>query len=352
MGHSPLIPLADAIPNHWGWFYLLLMVTFLLHLILMNFLLGGSLLVFTERLRGLKPGPDSKSYPTLVALTVNLGVPPLLFVQVLFGHYFYASSVMMAGYWISIVPILILAYYAAYMAQSKPEKYGPLVLLSSGVNTVGLLIVAFLFVNNMTMMIQPSQWTAWFDTPNGSILNLGDAMLWPRYFHMVIGAVAVAGLGRAVFYKIRKSEPELQSKRIEAGLKAFGYASIVQMLVGLWFLMALEEKVMMLFMGRSGLHTFLLVLGIALGIGLIITALKNKLWLSVGLLGATMVLMMLLRDLVRAAYMGDAYAYADLPVRSEVSPLALFLLTFIAGVALLYYMVRRVWRQLGKEEVA
>jgi hypothetical protein len=36
----------------------------------------------------------SGSIPTLIALAVNLGVPPLLFVQVLYGHLFYSSSVV------------------------------------------------------------------------------------------------------------------------------------------------------------------------------------------------------------------------------------------------------------------
>ena len=47
-------------------------------------------------------------------MTVNLGIPPLLFLQTLFGQFLYSSSILMAVFWLSVVPVLIVAYYAAY----------------------------------------------------------------------------------------------------------------------------------------------------------------------------------------------------------------------------------------------
>ena len=82
----------------------LLIFTFFIHMILMNFILGGSLLTVWDMLRGKLEKKASGSIPTLMALTVNFGVPPLLFVQVLYGHFFYSSSVMMAVPWILVIP--------------------------------------------------------------------------------------------------------------------------------------------------------------------------------------------------------------------------------------------------------
>ena len=84
--YDSIIPAADTIPVHWLWFQVLLIVTFFIHMILMNFLLGGSLLTLWDLFRGKLEKKASGNIPTLVALTVNFGVPPLLFVQVLYGR--------------------------------------------------------------------------------------------------------------------------------------------------------------------------------------------------------------------------------------------------------------------------
>ena len=43
-----LIPKPDAIPVHWGWFYVLLMLTFVLHLLFMNAMLGCGLIALVK----------------------------------------------------------------------------------------------------------------------------------------------------------------------------------------------------------------------------------------------------------------------------------------------------------------
>src|SRR6056297_1739720 len=112
---NQIIPSAEAIPVNWWWFQVLLILTFLLHLILMNFILGGSLLTLWDAFRKKTFRRESTTIPTLIALTINLGVPPLLFLQVIYGNFFYSSSVIMASPWILVIPVLILAYYRAYI---------------------------------------------------------------------------------------------------------------------------------------------------------------------------------------------------------------------------------------------
>jgi hypothetical protein len=45
----------------------------------------------------------SHRLPTVMALLINLGVPPLLFAQVLYGRALYTSSVLIGAYWISVI---------------------------------------------------------------------------------------------------------------------------------------------------------------------------------------------------------------------------------------------------------
>ena len=84
MDVSALIPTPDFLPVPWPWFKVLLVLTFVLHLLLMNLMLGGSLLTLFGRRREGVP-PPARGIPTLIALPINMGVPPLLFVQVLFA---------------------------------------------------------------------------------------------------------------------------------------------------------------------------------------------------------------------------------------------------------------------------
>ena len=50
----------------------------------------------------------------VMTYVINLGVPPLLFAQVLYGRALYTSSVLIGAYWISIILLLTLTYWLLY----------------------------------------------------------------------------------------------------------------------------------------------------------------------------------------------------------------------------------------------
>ncbi len=346
-----LIPYADSLPVHWVWFYILLQITFLLHILTMNFMLGGSLITFFERLKGGHPQKESKLTPILIALAVNLGVPPLLFVQVLYGQFFYSSSVLMAIYWISVIPILILAYYSAYIVAFKGKDNPGLAKLFNGISALFLLVIAFFFVNNMTLMLNPQNWSAYFDHPDGSLLNLSDPVIYPRFLHFVIGSVAIAYLGRVVFYKVLDVRPSSDhSEMISKSLKSFALFTILNIVVGIWFLIAQPKEIMMLFMGGNILYTLLLVVGILLTLALLHFAYKGK---STAVLGGTVALLLLMilqRDFVRSATLGQYFSLDDLEVVSQSSPLIAFLIVFILGLGLIFIMLKQAFGVKGGQE--
>jgi len=122
MDIAALIPSPDTIPVHWIWFKVLLIITFMAHILLMNIMLGSAIIAFFN---GLKKSQDSSTISLqkdisekitfVIAFTINFGVAPLLFLQVLYGNFFYTSSILMAAYWLSIILLLIIAYYSAYI---------------------------------------------------------------------------------------------------------------------------------------------------------------------------------------------------------------------------------------------
>ncbi len=52
--------------------------------------------------------------PVIVAFGVNLGIVPLLFVQVAYYKVFYPATILMAWFWLAIIGLLIPAYYGVY----------------------------------------------------------------------------------------------------------------------------------------------------------------------------------------------------------------------------------------------
>jgi hypothetical protein len=339
---SDLIPTPDTLPVHWLWFQILLTFTFVLHLLLMNLVLGGSLLALGDLFSRKQAGAESRHIPVLIALTINLGVPPLLFVQVLFGNFFYSSSVMMSVYWIMIIPILILAYYAAYLFSGRIASnplFGKINLMLS---TLLILYIAFMFVNNSTLSVQPEKWTAWHDNPRGTLLNLDDRSFWPRYLHYLVASVAVAALGKAVWFRffVKKADCAEKKIRIRKNLRLFGFATMIQFIVGIWFWLALPESVGKAFMGQNITGTILMVVAIASALLMIMTAMRGRLVLSLSLGIFQVAVMSIIREIVRYTYLDGIFNPSRLENTNQISPLIIFLLVFATGLFLLFYMCR------------
>jgi hypothetical protein len=342
--YDSIIPTADTIPVHWLWFQGLLIFTFFIHMILMNFLLGGSLLTVWDLLIGKLEKRASGSIPTLVALTVNFGVPPLLFVQVLYGHLFYSSSVMLAVPWILVIPILILAYYGAYLFVKKTNSAPLLSKVALVFTSLSLLFIAFMLVNNNTLAIRPERWGFYFKNPGGWNLNLGEPTLWSRYLHFVLAALAIGSLGRAIAYRFSKLEDEVKASQIKRNLKIFGWITIIQFGVGTWFWLTMPEMVWKTFMGGSLYATALMVSGWLLALLILHSSFTGRFTAAMILGGLEVLVMVIVRDVARAAYLKDIFHPSQLVNVGEQSPLFAFLLVFVVGLFALYYMIRLIFK--------
>jgi hypothetical protein len=342
--YESIIPTADTIPVHWLWFEVLLIVTFFIHMILMNFILGGSLLTVWDMLRGKLEKKASGSIPTLIALTVNFGVPPLLFVQVMYGHLFYSSSVMVAVPWILVIPILILAYYGAYLFVRKWDIAPGWSKAGLVVTSLFLLYVAFVFVNNNTLAITPGRWNLFTEKPGGWNLNLGEPTLWPRYLHFVLAALAIGGLGRAIAYRYSSMEEGEKTIQIKRNLKIFGWITLLQLGIGTWFWLTMPDPVWKSFMGGSLFATVMMVAGWLIALLILHSAFTGRFTSAMILGGMQVLIMVIIRDLARATYLDGIFRPADLENVKEFSPLVAFLIVFVIGLVALYYMIRLIFK--------
>jgi len=357
MNPSALIPVPDTLQVPWGWFQLLLLVTLFLHFVLMNVMLGTSVIALTRLIRN--SGEDdpltrqlSGKIPFAIAFTVNFGVAPLLFVQVLYGHLLYTSSVLMANFWILVIALLIIGYYAAYIFDHRYESLQAGRLLTMGVTVFTLLAVAFFMTNNFTMMQRPDSWTRYFDHPTGLLLNVGDPTFFPRYLHFITAAIAAGGLTIALFYEFRRRRGDEQAAVwIQYGCNWFAYATIVNFGIGFWLFGSLPKHVFDITSLNGMLIAVLLPAAIVMGVLSIIFSLQGQVMRVLYSAPLTIFIMILVRDLVRAAYLKPYFSVSDLKVVPQYSPMLLFLIVFAAGLVLVGWMLRLAWQSFNGREV-
>lgn len=346
MDPASLIPAPGTLQVPWGWFELLLVVTFVLHLVFMNVVVGSSFIMLINELRQ-KGEPRchdlATKVPTGLALAVNAGVAPLLFLQVLFGHFFYPSAVIQGWWFLSIIGLVILAYYGLYLYDFRYGRLGGLRLPIIALVTALLLCTGFLLVNLVTLMLTPDRWAAWFSEPGGTFLNLGEPTLLPRYLHFMAASAAVGGLFMAILWKRREAKGVPGAAgHIRHGMEWFTWGTVVQSGVGLWFLLALPREIMLGFMGDWGWATGLFLSGLVLAGALLYFGFRRMVWPAAGTLLATILIMALMRDAARTMYLAPwpGGSAATMPTAYQYSPLVLFLIALLAGLGVIAWMLR------------
>lgn len=348
MQPANLIPTPDTIPAPVWLFQVLGILTFTLHILAMNIVLGGTLIILYNRLfkksrssAGQLDAPIVANLPIAFAWTINLGVAPLLFVQVIYGTLIYTSSVLMAVYWILVIPLLILAYYGAYIHAKNHSKSPGLASIAIAVTSLILLYIAFTYVNNFTLMLQPSRWLSHLNNAKGTILNVSDPTFLPRYLHFIVAAIAVGGLFLATvwWFRARKNVPDADLK-VKKGLLIFGIATALQLVIGFWFLLALPREFILAFMGGNTFYTVTLMFGILMSIGAIISALIGKVVPTLAHLIITVAAMSITRDNLRSLYLDNFFQPSSLQMVPQYSVLALFLFIFVIGLAVVFYMLK------------
>ena len=97
----------------------------------MNFVLGGGVLALVSKWRSKNDERSgrmfldiAKKLPVLLPATITLGIAPLLFVQVLYGQFFYTSSILMAWPWFLVLVFLTTAYYGFYYVSYRGGRPG------------------------------------------------------------------------------------------------------------------------------------------------------------------------------------------------------------------------------------
>jgi hypothetical protein len=339
----------------------LLLLTFVGHVVPMNFLFGGSILAALSHARGHQDPRHLElarkigmSLPVVIAFTVTLGVAPLLFVQVLYGQFFYSSSILIARAWFAVIPLIIVGYYAAYWLRFRWDGLGGARTTIAWLIAIVFALVGFIYSNNLSLLLRPETWPELYARhAGGGQLNWADPTLYPRYLHMLLGALAVASVWTILIgARAHTTDAEWSRWTMARGARLFIGVTAVNLVVGGWFLFSLPRDVMLLFMGRSMLATVLLLgalVCVAVSAWLMWRASRVEqgrplAYAGSGLLLVVIAMMVVIRQLVREAMLAPFFRAEQLEVAPQWDVFLMFAVTLVVGLGVVAWLISVVAR--------
>lgn len=178
----------------------LLVFSFLVHIIFVNLMFGGSILTLVFEWMGLKrPGYDDLAKEIAKTVTVNkslavvLGVAPLLLLNVLYTVYFYSANAMTGIAWIAVIPLVTMAFLLLYLHKyswQRMARHKGIHLMMIAAACLIFLAIPLVFLTNINLMLFPERWA----DVKGFLSALMLPNVLPRYLHFIAASMAVTSL--------------------------------------------------------------------------------------------------------------------------------------------------------------
>ncbi|HEX3891529.1 MAG TPA: hypothetical protein VHW46_03065 [Terracidiphilus sp.] len=359
----PTFPAVDPIPLPAPiWLFKLLhIVTLALHFVAVEMLLGGLLLavllsLFRSPHARVTARALARRLTVVMTYVINLGVPPLLFAQVLYGRALYTSSVLIGVYWISIIGLLMLAYWLLYKFSARLDagKSAWWVGLSAWI-LVGA--IARILSTNMTLMLRPEIWRDMYSaSAAGRFLPTGDPTLTPRWLLMLAGGLFIGGLW--LVYLSARSTFTDEEKKFIAGLggKVAAVFGLVYLVAGLWA-MSVQPDAVKAGLASHPLYHFATFAGygwlVLVAVAILLAAVAGFARIAANWLAWTATVVALLveitftvyRDAVRdLTLLSKGFDVWDRVVVTNWSVVGLFLVLFVGGLGVIGWLVSVVAR--------
>jgi hypothetical protein len=353
--HVDPIPLPAPV-----WLFKLLdIVTLSLHFVAMQMLVGGLLVAILLNLFGKSKSANTAAAAMARRLTIvmtyviNLGVPPLLFAQVLYGRAIYTSSVLIGAYWIGVVFALIFAYWLLYRFTAGLDA-GRRVWWIGAIAWLTIAAIANVYTTNMTLMLRPEVWQQMYAASSlGTHLPPHDPTVGPRLLCVFAGAFMAAGLWM-IFLSGRKTfsaaDAEFFAHR-GGWIAAFG--GIFNLAGGTLVYSAQTAVVQQLLASHplyriAGYGWFvltILVVLFSLAVAFFRQAQPVAGWLAAVLGFLAIALLTLYRDGIRdMTLLSKGYDVWDRTIVTNWSVVGIFLFLFIAGLGVIGWLISVVAR--------
>lgn len=335
-------------------------LTLTVHLAAVDLLLGGLIiglvLAALGRARGMRDmtqasGMIAHRLPTVMALLINLGVPPLLFSQVLYGRALYTSSVLIGAYWLSVIFLLMASYYGLYYSAKRADARRP--WTTTGLAALILVLtIAFIYSNNMTLMLRPQAWAEMYrNSPSGVQWNTADPTLWPRWFFFVSGSLPGAGAALMLLAQRAHFEGSLRRFLFRTGGAGMAAGLLLQLACAPLTMSAQPKGVVTAVMQNAIYSTsaYLWMGTAALGVvAALWAAVRGAPQMPVAAAGALLIFLniaatVMVRDGIRDVTLRAAgFEVWDRQVVTNWSVVGLFVILLVAAVGVVVYLIRVV----------
>ena len=137
---------------------------------------------------------------------------------------------------------------------------------------------------------------------------------------------------------------------VHVGLNALTWLTLVNILFGTWYFMALRSDVRKLFMGDHPVATAMFGIGFVLALGLVIWGLLARkrapdvpLIIPSAMTAVQMIVMITMRDFVRNGFLAEFYKPAEFAVKTQTGNLIIFAVLLVGGILTVTWMVRRLY---------
>lgn len=229
-----------------------LVVFFLMHIVFVNFMVGGSMLSVWYELRGrTEKRYDALAHEIAATITANkslavvLGVGPLLAINTLYTVYFYTANALTGAFWIAIVPLVITAFVLTYIHKYLWHRMDRVKGLHIAVGAAALslfLFIPLIFLTNINLMLVPAEW----GRVQGFLSALALPNVLPRYLHFLLACPAMTGLFLVWLFRRRGDEAVAATGFTRPELLRIGYRwalwpTLAQFVVGPLALLTLPE---------------------------------------------------------------------------------------------------------------
>lgn len=222
-----------------------LVVFFLVHILFVNLMVGGSVLVVLLEWMGLKNKRwDALAHEVAQTITVNkslavvMGIGPLLCINLLYTLQWYSANALTGHAWLMIVPLVIVAFLLTYLHKYTWDRWtaGGMKSLHQLAGLAAALLFLFIpliFLANVNLMLFPTEW----EKVKGFFSSLSIGNILPRYLHFMAASLAMTGLFLAGWFGRRDSDlshlegfsrPELR----RLFYKICAYVTLAQFLFG------------------------------------------------------------------------------------------------------------------------
>jgi hypothetical protein len=252
-------------------------------------------------------------------------------VQLVYHRQIYAASIVSGWFWLGIIGVAILAYYALYASAfgvEKPAAHKKRWLI---VALICFAYISYIYSSVFSMAEHPDLYKVLYaSNQSGWVINPEVGSYIFRWLHMLAGAVTVGGFFVGLIG--RKDEAAF---RIGKGFFLWGMG--ITMVFGLGYLFTLGDAILP-FMKSPAI--WVLLVAIVLSLGSLHFFFKKKFLASGLMVLLSLIGMVTVRQVLRIIHLEGAFEPSSLPVMPQWSVFSLFLVFFVIALLLVWYMVK------------